>query len=131
MSHIGGQERQLRLDIDARSIPAKYGVDGKAVAKIMNPRRPSIRGLNLRRLQEMGEPPTERLRRVGAPTLITIPDQRGVWCDGQASTATCFQIAINFAADIIGQREKPRFVKLGSADEQGRLTPIVIGHLEP
>jgi hypothetical protein len=52
MTHIGGQERELRLYFNAGAIPSKQGVNCEAVAKIMNAWQPPVRLLNLRHLEK-------------------------------------------------------------------------------
>ena len=42
--HIGGQQRELGLNLGALPIPAQQSIHGKAVTKIMNPRQPPLRG---------------------------------------------------------------------------------------
>jgi hypothetical protein len=52
MTHIGGQERELGLDLNARSIPSKQRVDSEAVTKIMDAWQPAVRPLNMRHLEK-------------------------------------------------------------------------------
>ena len=52
VTHVGRQKRQFRLHFNARSIPSKHRVNGKAVTKIMNPWQPTVRLLDVCHLEK-------------------------------------------------------------------------------
>src|SRR6266508_1125778 len=78
----------------------------------------------------MFQSPLQRRGRIGTTALKAIPDQRRIGSHDQTTTAARLKVAIDLAANVIRQREKSRFVKLGSPDEQGCLMRIVVSYLE-
>ena len=42
--HVGREKRELGLDIDTGPVPPEQGIDGKAVAEIMDPRQAVFMG---------------------------------------------------------------------------------------
>jgi hypothetical protein len=76
MTHVGRQERQLRLHFNARSIPSKQCVNGEAVTKVMDPWQPTVRLLDLCHLEKQSYIPPQRIRRVSAPAFIANPNER-------------------------------------------------------
>ena len=64
MAHIGGEKRQLRLDVVAGAIPAEYDLHGKAMTDIMHAWAAARGSGDRRAVTELAEAGTKPLSRI-------------------------------------------------------------------
>src|ERR1700677_4098588 len=127
----GRQQRQSGFNVHTGAIPPDQCVYSAAVTKVMNSWQPSGGRVDAGAGEQNAQVLIQAFPGVTAFRSVWTSNQRFGIESGWISRPTGFEESLDFFRDIVGQGQQPRFMKLGSLDQQRLSARIVVPQLEP
>src|SRR5258708_18235886 len=130
MPQVGGQQRQLGVDVGAGSVPPQEGIHGETVPQIVNPWRFPLRGGNAALLQQGLERASQARAAISPSTPRGVPNEGHIRRNGKVPLASSTQIAINLIRNAPVDRKQEGVVQFRLANVQSRFLPVVITYCQ-
>jgi hypothetical protein len=126
MSQVRRKQRQLRVHIGARAIPAQQCIHRKGMPKIVDSRSEPACGLDAALMQERLDAIGDARTGVCAASLSRIPDQWRVWRRWKFQLCPGSKALLNLIRYAIVNRRQSRLVELRCSNMQRCLSPVVV-----
>jgi len=126
MPKVGCQERQLRVHIGPRAIPAKQCVDSEGMPEVVDARRESVGGFNAALFKERLDAIGESGASVRAAATDRVPDQRCTRRRWEFQSGSGRKISINLIGNTFMDRQQSCLIELRSPNMQCGLLPVIV-----